>query len=103
MFSQIKAIKNLRDQAKQMQSMLDSVFAEGSAAWGKVKVKINGNQQIISVEIDDALLSDKQKLQDAIRDAVNDAVKHIQKELAVKMRDMGGMDIFKNLGQLSGE
>ena len=61
MFNKIKAIKDLRSQAKQMQNELDLVTAEGSAAWGKVKVKINGNQQILSVEIDDEMMSDKKK------------------------------------------
>lgn len=99
MFNKIKAVKELRDSAKQMQNELEGVTAEGSAAWGKIKVTINGNQKILSVHIEDELMGDKAKLQDGIAEAVNDAVKKIQKELASKMKDMGALqDMMKNLG-----
>jgi DNA-binding YbaB/EbfC family protein len=99
MFNKIKAVKELRDSAKQMQNELEGVTTEGTAAWGKVKVTINGNQKILSVDIDDELLGDKTKLQSAVADAVNDAVKKVQKELAGRMKDMGALqDMMKNLG-----
>lgn len=97
MFSKIKAIKDLRDQAKQMQNAMEGISASGSGAWGKVKVQVNGNMQTTSVEVDDALLSDKAALQKAFMEAMNDAMKNIQKELAAKMKDMGGLDKLKEL------
>ena len=99
MFSKIKAVKNLHDQAKQMQAMMETVVVEGSAAWGKVKVKINGNQQALEVNIEDEMMKDKSKLQDALRDALNDAVKKSHTEMAGKMKDMGGLDLLKGFGQ----
>ncbi len=98
MFNKIKAIKDLRDQAKKLQSGLSEVSAEGSAAWGKVKIMIDGNQQILSVAIEDELMSDKAKLQDAIKEATNDAIKHVQKKMAEKMKEMGGLGALKDLG-----
>lgn len=99
MFSKIKAIKDLRDQAKQMQNAMEEITADGSAAWGKVKVSMNGNQRILSIDIDDELLSDKAKLVSAIIEAHAEAVKNLQKEMASKMKDMGGLqDMMKNLG-----
>jgi DNA-binding YbaB/EbfC family protein len=97
MFSKIKAIKEMRSQAKQMQNAMDSITSEGSGAWGKVKIKINGNQQILDLQIADALLSDKTKLQDALKEAWNDAHKRIQKDVALKMKEMGGLDMLKNM------
>ena len=88
----------MRTQAKKLQSGLSEITAEGEAAWGKVKIKIDGNQQILEVKIDDELLKDKTKLQDAIKEAINDAVKKIQRQMAFKMKEMGGLDALKNLG-----
>jgi DNA-binding protein YbaB len=98
MFNKIKAIKEIRDQAKKIQSGLSEISDEGSAHWGKIKVKIDGNQQILGVEIADELLSDKNKLQDGLKDAFNDAIKSIQKKMAVKMKEMGGLGALKDLG-----
>ncbi len=98
MFNKIKAIKDLRDKAKSMQSVLAEVHCEGSACWGKVVVNIDGNQQVQTVKIDPEMMQDVAKLQDGIKEAFNDAMKKLQKELASKMKDMGGLDMFKDLG-----
>ena len=99
MFNKIKAVKDLRTQAKQMQNELELITAEGSGSWGKVKVKVNGNQKILDIVIDDSLMENKEKLQDAVKEATNDALKKIQKDMASKMKDMGGLqDMMKTLG-----
>ncbi len=91
MFNKLKQFKDLRDQAKQMQAMLAQESAEGEAAWGKVKVKINGNQEILDIQIDPELLSvdNKEKLQNALKDATNDAIKKVQRIMADKVRQSG--------------
>ncbi len=81
-----------------MQNQLSEVTDEGSAAWGKVKVKIDGNQNVLSVTIDEEMLKDKAKLEEAMKDAFNDSIKKIQKKMAMKMKEMGGLDAFKGLG-----
>lgn len=99
MFNKIKAVKELRDQAKQMQNKLDDVKSEGSAAWGKIKIVINGNQKVLDVQIDDELLSDKNKLEEGIKEAYEDAFKKMQKQMATQMKDMGDIsEMMKNLG-----
>ena len=98
MFNKIKAVKDLRSQAKQMQNALSEVSDEGSSAWGKIKVKIDGNQQVLSVSIDDEMMKDRTKLEEAMAEAFNDAVTKIQKKMAAKMKEMGGLDALKNLG-----
>ncbi len=98
MFNKIKAIKDLRDKAKTMQSALGEIHCEGSAAWGKVTIHIDGNQQVQSVKIDPEMLRDAAKLEGAVKEAFNDGMKKLQKELASKMKDMGGLDMFKDLG-----
>lgn len=98
MFSKIKAVKDLRDQAKQMQSTMAEVIVEGSGAWGKVKITMNGNQQILDVQIDQELLKDQGKLQDAVKESFNDGMKKLHAQMADKIKDMGGLDMLKNLG-----
>ena len=91
MFSKLKQFKDLRDQANQIKNALAQESAEGSAEWGKVKIKMNGNQEVISVEIDPELLSqdNKEKLEAGIKEATNDAVKKIQRIMADKMKESG--------------
>ena len=81
-----------------METELATVQSEGEAVWGKVKILVDGNRDIQRVTIDDAMLSDKTKLEEAIRDAHKDAIKKMQFKLAKKIQEMGGMDMLKNLG-----
>ncbi len=93
MFSKIKQIQELRSQANQIKKALAEETVEGTGAWGKLKVKMDGNQEVKSVEIDDELLKDKAKLQAAIAEATNNAVKNAQKVMAQKMSQMGGLNL----------
>ena len=98
MFNKLKHIKELKKQGKMMQTELATVVGEGSAAWGKVKLLVNGNRDLVGVTIDEEMLKDKSKLEDAIKDAWKDATGlTFQMKLAKKMQDMGGMDMLKNL------
>ncbi|MFH1404620.1 MAG: YbaB/EbfC family nucleoid-associated protein [Patescibacteria group bacterium] len=98
MFNKLKAIKDLRSQAKKMQNAFDDIMAIGSAQGGKIQVTINGNQKIVAVSINNEILGDKEKLENGFKDAVNDAQKRIQKDMASTMKDMGGLDALKNMG-----
>jgi len=99
MFNKIKAIKDLRSQAKTMQNSLGAISAEGSGAKGEITMKIDGNQEILEVTISDDLMKNKERLQQGIKDAFAKAKKNIQKDMAKTMKEMGGMeDMFKNLG-----
>ena len=91
MFSKLKQYKDLRDQAKKIQGALKDVTVEGSAAWGKVKVQMDGAQEVTGVSIDQELMNDKAKLETAMKDAFNDAVKKAQREMAETMKKTGGL------------
>ncbi len=76
-------INKLMQQAQAMQKELEkaneqinaTVF-EGSASNGLVKVTINGENRVLSVNIDPSILNpdDKEMIEDLIMIAVNDAV-----------------------------
>lgn len=95
MFNKLKQIKDIRDQAKTMQSALAEIMIVGKGAHGKVMITIDGNQKVQGVKIDEDL--DREKIADAVKDAFNDASKKLQKEMAAKMKDMGGLDALKDM------
>lgn len=97
MFSKLKQFKNLRDKAKTIQSALAEEKVEGSAGWGKVKITLDGNQRVLAVAIDNEMMQDKAKLEGLIKEATNDALEKIQKILAGKMKDLGGLDLAQEM------
>ena len=90
MFSKLKQIQDLKSQANQIKKALSEESVEGSGAWGKVKIAMDGNQEVKKVEIDNELLSDKAKLESGVLEATNDAIKKVQRVMAQKMSQMGG-------------
>ena len=95
MFNKIKQIKNLRAQAKTMQAALAEIMVVGSSSGRQVMITIDGNQKVQGVKIDDTLA--REKIAEYVKDAFNDASRQLQKELAAKMKDMGGLEAFKDL------
>lgn len=91
MFSKLKQIKELRDQAKKAQDLFKDISVVGSAVKNKVMVTMDGNLQVQGVAIDDDLLNvdGKSKLESGIKDAFSDAVKKAQREMASKMKGSG--------------
>ncbi|PIP60276.1 nucleoid-associated protein, YbaB/EbfC family [Candidatus Uhrbacteria bacterium CG22_combo_CG10-13_8_21_14_all_47_17] len=100
MFNKLKQFKDLKTRAKDIQSTLAQESAEGTGGWGKVKVKIDGNQQVLSVTIDPEALNDKTKLEQWIREAMNDGVKKIQQIMARKLKDVGGLDLASEFSDI---
>ena len=91
MFNKLKQFKDLRKQANEIKNTLAQETAQGSGAWDKVKITINGNQEVLNVEIDPELLAQdkKQDLEKGIKDATNDAIKKVQRIMAEKMKETG--------------
>ena len=86
---QLKQLNQMRQQAKTLQKELEK--EEEVYESGGIKVKVNGAQQIVYLEIDG-------EDRDDITDAINKAMKNVQKKAAKKMMEMGG-----GLGGLFGQ
>lgn len=88
MFQKLKQYKDLRDQAKTAQAILSQETVHADAAGGKVAVVMDGNQKILSIDIDESLLSPQQKtkVQDGIKDAIEKAMKKIQQKMIQKVK-----------------
>lgn len=93
MFNKLKQFKDLRDQAKHMQNALAAESVTTKAAGGSVVLTMDGNLSLTGLAIDPELLSldKKSKLEEAIKEAHGDAVKKIQRVMAMKMKEMGGL------------
>lgn len=100
MFNKLKQFKDIKDKAKQIQSVLSQESVEGSAGWGKVKIKMDGNQQVLDVSIDQSVMDDRSKLEGMMKEAVNDAIKKIQQVMSKKLKDVGGLDLANELGDM---
>jgi len=100
MFNKLKQFKDIRSRAKVLQDALSKEHVEGSASWGKVKITMDGNMSVKTVEIDPSLLSDKHSCESGIRDAVNDAIGKMQKLMATKMKDLGGTELAQDVQNL---
>ncbi len=87
MFNKLKQFKDLREQAKNMQNALadETTTVEKNG----IKVVMDGNMNITSIEIDSDL--DKEQLSKALKETLNEAIKKTQKNMAIKMQQMGGL------------
>ncbi len=93
MFNKLKQFKDMRTQAKDLQGKLAQESATGTAAFGKVSITMDGNLTITKIDISDELMivDKKQKLIDALREAHGDVMKKVQRIMAMKMKEMGGL------------
>ena len=72
---------------------LEKEIISTNAAGNQIILTMNGNLTITGLAIDDNLMSpsQKEKLINGIKDAHSDALKKMQRTLALKMREMGGL------------
>lgn len=94
-----KLMGNLQDMQSKMkdaQSKLGEITAEGESGAGMVKALVNGNKQLIGLQIDDELVKpdDKAMMQDLIVAAVNQAL--------VKVDDLAQQELKKSAGDVLG-
>ena len=102
MMKMMGKVKEMQGKMKEAQDQLKDIRAEGESGGGMVKAVANGNKELISLEIDDALVNgtDKHMMRDLIIAAVNKAVKeaddkakeHIKKSTEGILPNIPGMD-----------
>ena len=82
MMKMLGKVKEIQSKVKEAQENLDKIKVTGEAGAGMVKVTINGNKKILSVEIDDSLISkdSKEVLQDLIVAAVNKSIQDVEEK-----------------------
>jgi DNA-binding YbaB/EbfC family protein len=93
-------MQQLMKQAQQMQEKLqkqmETTVVDATAGGGMVSVKMNGQKQLLSIQIDPEVFSggDKDMLQDLIVAAVNEGIRKVDEVLAGQLGGMtGGLKI----------
>ncbi len=76
----------LQAQLKAMHAEAEKQEVEGSAAGGKVLVRMNGTQEVLAVRIDPAILADRELAEDLVRAATNDAVRRSREAVNGQLR-----------------
>lgn len=89
-FGQMKDLYALQKKAKQMQKELKNLEIEAVSDDQSVKVVVNGEMKIVSLEIsDDAVkLDNKTSLEEAIKETVASAMSRAQQESASRMQPL---------------
>ncbi len=101
MFGGKGGLGNLMKQAQDMQKNMQAAQEEiakmevsGESGGGMVKVVMTGKHELIKVTIDDALMDDKEMLEDLFAAAVNSAVRNVEEASKEKMGGLtAGMEL----------
>lgn len=96
-------LKETQQKIEETKNRLNTVFLDEQSNDGLLKVTINANRIIKSIEIDPALLADKDQLEDYLLMVINKAIEKAtavnETELAavakVDLPNIPGMDMFK--------
>jgi len=95
---------DLNQMMGQVQEMAQKAKEDGekqvftsSVGGGMIELSINGNSEVIDLQIDDSLLEDKDSLQILLISAMNDVIKQSDDaKKAMAMNMMGGVNPFAN-------
>ena len=90
-----KMLEGMQENASKLQTELESKTFNVKSGGGMVEVSVNGKGEVIDINIDDSLMTDKDSLQILLIGAMNDAYKMVkQNEQSSAMGMLGGMNPF---------
>ena len=103
MMNMMGKLKETQRKVEETKKRLDTVLIDEKSSDGKLKVTLTANRTIKSISIDDALLQDKEQLEDylilTLNKAIEIATQVNEAELAAVakegMPNIPGMDLFK--------
>ncbi len=98
----LNMISKMQQAQKEMKDRLSEMVVEGTAENGKIKVKADGNKNIIDVSIDESIMKeyDAEGLGELITVAVNKALKEADKVSESELRGIAGqmLPFFPGMG-----
>lgn len=87
-FGKLKDMNEMRKQAAEIQSMLGQETVIGTSNNGGFSVTMDGNQNVLKVEISDNLVGDKFELEKSAKDAFTKALDSLKKLMVSKLSGM---------------
>ncbi len=81
---------DMQNKMKEAQERLAEVIVEAEAGGGMVKVKANGNREIISIDLDEDVIDpdDREMLEDLVVAGVNKALEKAEEAAKQKMQEV---------------
>jgi DNA-binding YbaB/EbfC family protein len=87
MFDKMGMLGALGDQMRQMQDEVTREEMDVAVAGGKIKVRVNGAQEILAIRIDPALMGDREMLEDLLTAGCNEALRQSKEVAARKLQE----------------
>ncbi len=93
-------MKQVQQMQEQLQRQLNELVVEATVGGGMVAVKMNGQKQLISVQIEREVFAseDVEMLQDLIVAAVNEATRKVDDQLATRVGSLASSLNLPGLG-----
>ncbi|WP_405296772.1 YbaB/EbfC family nucleoid-associated protein [Algibacter sp. Ld11] len=103
MMGMMSKLKEAKKKVEETKARLNTVLVDEASNDNKLKITLTANRTIKSIDIDDALLEDKDQLEDylilTLNKAIEKATEISEAELAAAAKDgmpnIPGMDMFK--------
>src|SRR5437867_4099787 len=101
MMGMMKDLGKVREEMEALKTRVGKIEAEGEAGGGMVKVKVNGQMEILKCTLSDEALkgNDRELLEDLIVAACNQAIKNVKKLTAEEAKKMAtGLGLPPGMG-----
>jgi len=89
-------LKQAQEMQAKVQKQMEATVVDATAGGGMVSVKMNGQKQLLSIQIEQEVFTggDKDMLQDLIVAAVNEGIRKVDEALAGQLGNLtGGLKI----------
>ena len=87
----LKQAQSVQQEIEKVQNELSDMIIEGESGGGMVKVKVNGKQEVLELNIDETTMEeDKEVIEDLIVSALNKALSKAQIDSQEKMNSVAG-------------
>lgn len=85
-------MKQAQKMQEQLQKQMETTVVDATAGGGMVSVKMNGNKQLLSIQVDPEVFTtgDREMLQDLIVAAVNEGIRKVDETLSSQLGNLSG-------------
>lgn len=88
LFGKLKDMHVMRKQAREMQTLLSKEVLTGTSSNTYVSITIDGNQNVLKVDINENALRDRRELEKSVKEAVSRALESLRKLMVSKFSGM---------------
>lgn len=85
-----KMLQQAQAMQERLKSEISAIRVEASTGGGMVTVRMDGNKNMLGIDIDPEALEDIEMLQDMVRGASNEATKRVEEETQRRVGSMLG-------------